>query len=210
MVLAVAVMLFQVVAAQATVDKPSPDAETTTLTESVPDTTSQRLPNLDNVKLADQPAFVAKPNSSTQLKTVAYSGSNSSQNKQSLSTIRVPEIKPEKQPETKYAETYFSRRWVALSAAQSAAAGFDAYSTRYAVGYGAVEQDPLVRPFAHSPSIYVVSQLCPLTLDFVARRMQRSPNSLIRRMWWLPQSTGTGVYLFSGIHNMHVASHLAH
>lgn len=209
MVLGVAVMLFQIAAVQATMNKPLADAETTTVTESAPDTTTP-LPKLDNVKLADQPAFVTKSDSSTQLKTVAYSGSNSSQNKQSLSTIRVPEIKPEKQPETKYAETYFSRRWLALSVAQSAAAGFDAYSTRHAIGYGAVEEDPLVRPFAHSPSIYAVSQLCPLTLDFVARRMQRSPNSLIRRMWWLPQSTGTGVYLFSGVHNMHVASQLAH
>lgn len=207
MVLAVAALFLQFAGVQATVNTPAVDAEATA---PVPDTTTtQRLPNLDNIKLADQPTFAAKSSSSTTVKTVAYSDSGNSQNSQSFSTIRVPEIAPKKQQEIKYAETYPSRRWLALSAVQSAAAGFDAYSTRYAVGHGAVEQDPLMRPFAHSPSIYAVSQLCPVALDFVARRMQRSPNSFIRRMWWLPQTTSTGVYLLSGIHNIHVASEMS-
>lgn len=202
MVLAVAALLFQVATMQPTSNTPSEETSV-----AAPDTGPQRLPNLDNIKLADQPAFVGGTNSSTPLKTVAYNGS---QNSQSFSTIRVPEINPAKQAETKYAETYPSRRWLALSVVQSAAAGFDAYSTRYAVGHGAVEEDPLMRPFAHSSSIYVVSQLCPVGLDFVARRMQHSPNGFIRRMWWLPQTTSTGMYLFSGIHNMRVASQLSH
>jgi hypothetical protein len=204
MVLAVAALLFQVATVQPALDTPPVETETSV---TAPDTNTQPLPNLHNVKLADQPAFVNKSNSSAPLKTVAYS---SSQNSQSFSTIRVPEINSGKHPEPKNAETYPSRRWLALSVVQSAAAGFDAYSTRYAVGRGAVEEDPLMRPFAHSPSIYAVSQLCPVALDFVARRMQRSPNSFIRRMWWLPQTTSTGMYLFSGVHNMHVASQLSH
>lgn len=204
MVLAVAALLFQMSGAQPAASAPTADLQTPAATA---DTNSQRLPNFDNLKFPDAPAFVDKSSSPTPLTTVAY---NSSQNSQSLSTIRVPEIKPEKPRELTPAEIYPSRRWIALSVVQSAAAGFDAYSTRYAVGHGAVEEDPLMRPFAHSPSIYVASQLCPVALDFVARRMQRSPNSFIRRMWWLPQTTSTGLYLFSGVHNMHVASQIAH
>jgi len=206
MVLAVAALLFQVSAVAPSVDMPTTEPEANAAV-AAPDTNTQRLPNLENIELADQPAFVEKSNSSSTLKTVAY---NTSQNSQSLSTIRVPEIKPTKQSDVTYAESYPSHRWLALSALQSAAAGFDAYSTRYAVGHGAVEQDPLIRPFAHSPSIYLVSQVCPVALDFVARKMQHSPNGFIRRMWWLPQSTSTGVYLLSGIHNMHVASQISH
>lgn len=203
MVLAVAALFLQLSSVQPAANAPTTDVQTPAATA---DTSTQRLPNLDNIKFPDAPTFVDKSSSSTPLKTVAY---NSSQNSQSLSTIRVPEIKPAKQRELTPVEVYPSRRWLALSVVQSAAAGFDAYSTRYAVGHGAVEQDPLMRPFAHSPSIYVVSQLCPVALDFVARRMQRSPNSFIRRMWWLPQATGTGVYLFSGVHNLHVASQVS-
>lgn len=206
MVLAVAVLFFQVGAAQVDVSSPSPDANAASVTNTK-DATAPRLPNLDNIKLGDEPAFSEKSSSPAPLKTVAY---NSSQNSQSLSTIRVPEIKAPKESDVKAVETYASRRWLALSVAQSAAAGFDAYSTRYAVGHGAIEEDPLMRPFAHSPSIYVVSQLCPVALDFLARRMERSPNAFMRRMWWLPQTTSTGMYLFSGVHNMHVASQMSH
>jgi hypothetical protein len=36
--------------------------------------------------------------------------------------------------------------------------------------------------------------------------MQRSENSFIRRNWWIPQTASTGMYLFSGIHNMQNAN----
>jgi len=100
-----------------------------------------------------------------------------------------------------------SRRiWLALSAAQHGAAVFDAYTTRQAVANGAVEQNPLLRPFASSPAIYGATQVAPLILDYAARRMQLSHHSLIRRMWWLPQSTGAAVSIFAGVHNMGIAN----
>lgn len=208
MVLAVAALLFQVGATQPTVSTPSPSTDApVTSSVATEDTSVPRLPNLDNIKLADAPVVSEKSNSAAPLKTLAY---NASENSQSLSTIRVPEIKAPKESDVKPVENYPSRRWLALSVVQGAAAGFDAYSTRYAVGHGAIEEDPLMRPFAHSPSIYVVSQLCPVALDFLARRMQRSPNAFLRRMWWLPQTTSTGMYVFSGIHNLHVASQMSH
>ncbi len=220
MVLAVAALLFQVsvvthnMPAQfpATDSRVTADADTSavaTADVAAPDTTNvQKHPNLENVKLGEQPAFAkestsGKSSSAPVLTMVAYNTRDNS-----ISTVRVPEINPGKPQEIKVAETYPARgSWLALSILQHGAAGFDAYSTRYAVGHGAVEDDPLMRPFVHSPSIYVVSQLCPLVLDLVGRKMQRSQNDFIRRMWWLPQTASTGMYLFSGVHNMHVGAH---
>ena len=63
-----------------------------------------------------------------------------------------------------------------------------------------------MRPFAHSPGIYAAIQVTPVVLDFAARRMERSQNSFIRHSWWIPQSASTGLFLFSGAHNMSVAN----
>jgi len=63
-----------------------------------------------------------------------------------------------------------------------------------------------MRPFAQSPAIYIAIQGAPVLLDYAARRMQRSPNSFFRRTWWVPQSASTGLFLFSGVHNLHVAN----
>ncbi|HEX4002531.1 MAG TPA: hypothetical protein VHX36_07770 [Candidatus Acidoferrales bacterium] len=97
------------------------------------------------------------------------------------------------------------RAWIALSIAQHGAAVLDAYSTRQAIATGATEQNPLLKPFASSPAMYAATQVGPLVLDYAARRMQLSRNSLIRRMWWLPQSTGTAVSICAGVHNLRVA-----
>jgi hypothetical protein len=98
------------------------------------------------------------------------------------------------------------RAWIALSIAQHSAAVFDAYSTRQAIATGATEQNPLLRPFASSPAIYAATQVGPLVLDYAARRMQLSRNGIVRRMWWLPQSTGMAVSICAGVHNMRVAN----
>jgi hypothetical protein len=100
------------------------------------------------------------------------------------------------------------RAWIALSIAQHGAAVFDAYSTRQAIAAGATEQNPLLRPFASSPAMYAATQVGPLVLDYTARRMQLSSHAFVRRMWWLPQSTGTAVSICAGVHNMRVANRL--
>jgi len=97
------------------------------------------------------------------------------------------------------------RKWLALSLAQHGAAVFDAYSTRQAIATGATEQNPLLRPFANSPAMYAATQVGPLVLDYAARRMQLSRHDLIRRMWWVPQSTGAAISICAGVHNMRVA-----
>ena len=128
------------------------------------------------------------------------------QNTQALSNIRISDSLSAKQSDLIGVERYPSpRRWIALSLLQHGAAAFDAYSTRDAISHGAIEADPLMRPFAGSSGIYAAIQVMPVALDFTARRMQHSPNNFIRRIWWVPQSVATASFLFSGVHNLHVA-----
>ena len=129
------------------------------------------------------------------------------QNSQSLSTVRIPVADPERQRRIYPAEApRLSKSWLALSLVQHAAAGLDAYSTRQAIGHGAVEDDPMMRPFAHSPAIYVATQVGPVIFDLLARHMQRSEYPMVRRLWWMPQSMSAGLSIFSGVHNLSVAS----
>jgi hypothetical protein len=125
---------------------------------------------------------------------------------QALSTVHLAAIEPVRPVRQASIEELPSRKsWLILSLVQHSAAGFDAYSTRQAIANGAVEEDPFMRPFANSPAIYGAIQVAPLALDYVARRMQLSRHELVRHLWWLPQTTSTGLFLFSGTHNMHVA-----
>ncbi len=126
---------------------------------------------------------------------------------QPLSSVRIPEPMPVK-PVKVYSpeKPRMSRTWLALTMVQHGAATFDAYSTRQAIGHGAVEDDPLMRPFAHSGAIYAAIQVGPLLLDYVARRMQHSEYGMVRRMWFVPQSASTAGFLISGVHNLSVAS----
>ena len=125
----------------------------------------------------------------------------------SLETMRLEQPKLGKSGGVKGVEGMPSRKeWIALAAAEHGAAAFDAYSTRQAIGRGAVEADPMMRPFADSPGIYAAIQVAPLALDYAARRLQRSQNPLLRKMWWLPQTGGTAMFLFSGAHNLGVAA----
>jgi hypothetical protein len=125
---------------------------------------------------------------------------------QSFSTVRIPRPSS-KEYGIKEAMTMPSRRaWLALSIVQHGAAAFDAYSTRQAVGHGAVEDDPLMRPFANSPAIYVATQVGPVIFDLLARHMQHSEYPMVRRWWWMPQSISAGLSIFSGVHNLGVAA----
>jgi hypothetical protein len=100
-------------------------------------------------------------------------------------------------------ETPTQRRlWYALSFTGSGAAAFDAWSTRRAIsgGYG-TEANPLLRPFSHSGTMYAATQVSPLVMDFVGKRLMVSQHKWIRNMWWLPQSAGTSFSLYAGVHN---------
>jgi len=125
----------------------------------------------------------------------------------SLSTIRVPGNLPDKPSAPIGVERLPSRKsWLILSAVQHGAATFDAYSTRQAIETGAVERDPLMRPFAGSPAIYFAIQAGPLLLDYASRKMQRNSHEWVRKSWWLPQSASSALFIASGVHNLGVAS----
>lgn len=132
---------------------------------------------------------------------------DSTADSQTFETLRLPNPTPAKPIRVIAVETTPPRKsWLALSIIQHGAATFDAYTTREAVSAGAREDDPLMRPFAHSPAIYAASQVTPLVLDYAARRMQHSPRAFLRHTWWLPQSASTALFIFSGVHNLGVAA----
>jgi|SRR5579863_586404 len=104
-----------------------------------------------------------------------------------------------------YATPRQKKIWFALTAASSAGAAFDSWSTRRAIsgGYG-TESNPLLRPFAHSNALYAATQVSPLVMDYLGRRMMRSEHGMLRRVWWLPQAAGATVSFAAGVHNVGV------
>jgi hypothetical protein len=116
-------------------------------------------------------------------------------------------MRPMKPAYTRPRETPQQRvAWYALAATGHGAAAFDAYSTRRVLSgnYG-MEGNPLLRPFAHSSALYAATQVSPLVMDLIGKRMMVSENRWVRRMWWLPQAAGSGFSIGAGIHNMGVA-----
>jgi hypothetical protein len=93
--------------------------------------------------------------------------------------------------------------WYALSLTGAGAASFDAWSTRRAIsrGYG-TEGNPMLRPFSHSGVLYAATQVSPLVMDFVGKRMMVSRHSILRKAWWLPQAVGSGVSVSAAVHNV--------
>ena len=147
-------------------------------------------------------ADAAGPAAPNALPAAPTPAARPAQDSQALENLRLEQPQLGKSGRVRPAEETPSRRkWIALGIAEHSAAAFDAYTTRQAIGRGAVEADPLMRPFAGSASIYAAIQVAPLALDYAARRMQRSQNPVLRKLWWLPQTSGTAIYLFAGVHN---------
>ena len=93
--------------------------------------------------------------------------------------------------------------WKGLAVASSGAATFDAWSTRRAItNYGAVELNPLLKPFAGNASLYAAIQVAPALLDLAGRKMMDSRHSWVRRAWWVPQSASFVSSIFCGAHNL--------
>ena len=108
-----------------------------------------------------------------------------------------------KQATSRPTETPMQRKlWYTLSITGSSAAVFDAWSTRRAIsrGYG-VEGNPLLRPFSHSNAMYAATQVSPLVMDFIGKRMMTSHHQWMRNLWWVPQSAGTSMSIYAGVHN---------
>jgi hypothetical protein len=94
--------------------------------------------------------------------------------------------------------------WYSLVGVNHAAAGFDAWSTRDSIQRGARELNPLLKPFATSNAMYAANQVVPFGMDYLGRRLMRSNNAFLRKMWWVPQTASAVCSLAAGIHNMGV------
>ena len=87
-------------------------------------------------------------------------------------------------------------------AAEHGAALLDAWSTRDVLRAGGRELDPIVRPFAHSPTLYPALQVAPFAVDYFATRLMRSNHRFLRSMWWVPQLVSTAGSAYCGINNL--------
>jgi hypothetical protein len=93
--------------------------------------------------------------------------------------------------------------WKGLTVATSSAAMFDAVSTRHAITtYGAVELNPLLKPFAGNASLFAAIQVAPALLDFAGKKMMYSRHTWLRRAWFVPQSASFVTSIFCGAHNL--------
>lgn len=96
--------------------------------------------------------------------------------------------------------------WYSLIVIQHGAAAFDGWTTREAIGRGAVELNPMMKPFAHSAAIYPALQLWPTGMDYIGMRMMRSNRPVYRKLWWVPQAASATASIVFGIRNMGVQS----
>lgn len=128
---------------------------------------------------------------------------------ESLAAIYIPNAQPIppglQNPNPERTIRHSQRLWLTLSIAQHSAATFDAWSTNRSIASGNHEANPLLKPFAGSAAIYGAIQAGPTAFDFVSRRMQRSQNRWVRRMWWVPQAASTGFSIFAGAHNLSIS-----
>jgi hypothetical protein len=115
-------------------------------------------------------------------------------------------FQPAKPVFTRPRETPGQRKiWYGLAIAGHSGAAFDAWSTHRAVagGYGQ-EANPFLRPYAGSNAIYAATQVSPLVMDFLGKRMMVSQHGWVRKLWWVPQTAGASLSFVSGAHNMGV------
>ena len=90
----------------------------------------------------------------------------------------------------------------ALMAAEHGSAMLDAWSTRAVLRQGGTELDPLVRPFAHSTTLYPALQVVSFGVDYFASRLMHSNHRVLRKLWWVPQAVATGGSVYCGIANL--------
>lgn len=89
-----------------------------------------------------------------------------------------------------------------LLAAEHGAAVLDAWSTRQVLQQGGRELDPLVRPFAHSATLYPALQVTPVAVDYFAAKLMRSNHPVLRKLWWVPQVVATSGSVYCGLANL--------
>lgn len=176
---------------------------------------------VDDVPNSNSPAVTPKdltaPNTSTPVPLLEVSTPFTPQPKAnsdadpSFADPAVPEPRPLAFQSVKPAirHGYINRNekitWYSLMIAEHAGAVLDAWSTRRDLSrnFGR-EGDPLMRPFAHSGTLYLATQITPLLMDIIGRRAMMSERPWVRKLWWVPQSTMASVSFEAGIHNIRI------
>jgi hypothetical protein len=144
------------------------------------------------------------PASSTPANPNASSAANPSPSAKPIQPGPASQPSPLKLATTRPYENPSDRKaWYALVVAGHSAAVLDAWSTRRAIsqGYG-TEANPLLRPFSHSNAMYAATQVSPLVMDYLGKRMMVSRHPLLRKWWWVPQTLGATVSFSAGINNI--------
>lgn len=164
-----------------------------------------------NNDAAGAPTLPSMPVAKAKLETADDGVSSSIASTLTAEAVQPPRMalpmRPVKPAYTRPRETRNQRiAWYALTVTGHGAAAFDAYSTRRVLSgnYG-MEGNPLLRPFAHSNALYAATQVSPVVMDLIGKRMMVSQNRWVRRLWWLPQAAGSGFSVGAGVHNMGVA-----
>lgn len=192
MMLAMAVLLFQFPLAGTAANAPAPGK-----TQAVVQTHEAPVSGAASASSsASEKDSVAGDAVKTPLRTITVPVESASA---SMANIYLPPPPAFRPPDE--APVTHRKSWILLSAVEHSSAGFDAWSTRYALTNGRVEADPLMRPFAGSAAIYGAIQVIPFGLDYVARRFQRS-SGWTHRIWWAPQAIASATFLFSGSYNV--------
>jgi hypothetical protein len=104
-----------------------------------------------------------------------------------------------------YPDRYSLAGWVSLGLANHTFAAFDAASTRRSILAGNHEENPLVKPFANSNSLYVVTQIGPPLPDALGFLMLRSERRWLRQLWWLPQMANIAFTCWNAVHNIRIS-----
>lgn len=170
------------------------------------------IPQVDDTSkvVADSPAVVADSATKDTSAAAALPSAPTPKVKTDAEAIEprtaAQPIQPLKPAFGRTRETPRQRKmWYGLMAAGHAGAAFDAWSTRRALSNNAgTEGNPLLRPFAHGPALYAVTQVSPLFMDYLGKRMMTSQDRWVRKLWWLPQTMGAGFSFAAGAHNVGV------
>jgi hypothetical protein len=201
MILAMAVMLFQLPGATAGVNAPRPLLERPAVESSAPALANAPEGGSENTSAASAAEIAPvppMPASTPESQPVALPIVEPPTTFLSAGIYNPP---PPYLLDFEPAPVMHPKAWFLLGAVEHSSATYDAWSTRRALESGRVEADPVMRPFAGSPAIYGAIQAIPIGLDYLARRLQRS-SGWTRHIWWAPQSLATATFLFSGSYNV--------
>lgn len=77
---------------------------------------------------------------------------------------------------------------IIVLAGQLAMGAWDSHVTRVNLANGGVEDNPIARPFVHSPALYAGNAVLSLGAYWLSRRMEHSKRPWVRRMQYLPQT----------------------